>query len=83
MGIYVANQNGDWWQATEPMVLFVLDTDNLTFEQKVAITNEYGETYDEEFHTPEEIDTLVADVFEAYGVEDVIQEFGTEKTITF
>lgn len=83
MGIYVANQNGDWWEATEPMVLFVLNTDNLTFEEKVAITNEYGEPYDEEFNTPEEIDGLVADVFEAYGVEDVIQEFGKEKIITF
>lgn len=43
---YMANENGDWWQTHEEQVMYYLDVDTLTEEQKEAIASEYGDDWE-------------------------------------
>lgn len=41
MAIYIANENGDWWEFTPDECLYVLDTEKLTADQKEYLEDDY------------------------------------------
>ena len=43
---YVANENGDWWEFHDEQVIYFLDVDTLTDEQKDDIASEYGDDWE-------------------------------------
>lgn len=43
MALYIANENGDWWQFDERDVLYILDTDNLPEEVAKEWQDENGD----------------------------------------
>ena len=45
--VYVANENGDWWRWEDEQVIYVLDVDTLSDEQKEAIAEEWGDDWQE------------------------------------
>lgn len=42
MAIYIANENGDWWEHKPGHKLYVLDTDQLHPEQLARIEEDFG-----------------------------------------
>jgi len=43
---YVSNENGDWWEFDDEQVIYFLDVDTLTDEQKDDIASEYGDDWE-------------------------------------
>jgi hypothetical protein len=81
MAVYVANENGDWWGTNDKdTTLYVLDTDKLTYEEKVAIANEW-EGFDEEEQTPEELEEIIEGLFGEDKFEKIIWEYGREQIV--
>lgn len=37
MTVYIANENGDWWQYTKGETLYVIDTDNPEIQQALEL----------------------------------------------
>ncbi len=42
MAIYLANENGDWWEYKPNQALWILNTDDLSAEQLQDITENWG-----------------------------------------
>lgn len=43
MTIFIANENGDWWQYLPGEKLYILNTDELTDDQYRDIVNNWGD----------------------------------------
>lgn len=63
MAIYIANENGDWWEFNPEETIYVLDTDKITKEVKDILEDEYS--------------YVEGDGFYSDGIEDAIMEYGT------
>lgn len=68
MPIYIANENGDWWEHKPTDKLYVLDTDKLSHDQQLMIIADWG------------IDDLDS-AFQHNKVERVVWQFGDPLTI--
>lgn len=42
MAIYIANENGDWWEHVQGAELYILDVDKLSPETLATIEEEWG-----------------------------------------
>lgn len=82
MAIYVANQNGDWWEVDtdKTTALYVLDTEKLTFLEKVEIVNEWDD-FDPEQDDPATLDEMLEGAWGQDKFEKMIWDFGTEQII--
>ncbi len=57
MSIFIANENGDWWEYKPGQVLYVLNTDDLSSNKLAEIEEEWGkldgsEDYPDKLHKP-------------------------------
>jgi len=79
VAIYIANENGDWWELTAKAgsTLYVLDTDKLTNAEKVDLIEKWGAGFDPEA-TAKEIPDLLPTAFAHNKVDHIIWQHGTQ-----
>ena len=69
MPIYIANENGDWWEYRPTDKLYVIDTDKLSHDQQEKIIADWG------------FDDTLESAFQHNKVERVLWQFGDTLTI--
>jgi hypothetical protein len=79
VAIYIANENGDWWELTDKAgsTLYVLDTDKLTNAEKVELIDEWGNGFDLATNTESDIPELLPSAFAHNKVDYILWQHGT------
>ncbi len=65
MTIFIANENGDWWEYKPGQQLYVLDTDELTYEQEQEILPNWGKLDGSEDY-PDKLEKLIWEMGKVY-----------------
>ena len=82
MAVFIANENGDWWGTNgNTNTLTILDTDKLTLAEKIQMLDWYGDGFEIGVDDESKIDEMLEEILCQDKFEDVIYEFGKERTI--
>ena len=73
MAIFIANENGDWWEYKPGQVLYVLDTEELPAEKLAEIEENWGKLDGSEDY-PDKLEKAIWAYGETYWTYTLFEE---------